>query len=493
MATGQTILIVEPQTAIRETKMRILERNGYQTVGVASVSAAFARSVGRAVSLVLLDLPEDRVAWTALDAIRSRDPRVPVIVMQRQARLEDAVESLKRGAADYLPKSLDPAQLLRSVREALQSRAAVDAPSAVGLIERSAAMRDLMRQVRRVAPSGSNILLCGESGVGKEVVARYIHGISPRGSRDFVAINCASLSDDMLENELFGHERGAFTSANERKPGVFELADGGTLFLDEVGEMGLRSQAKVLRAIERREFRRVGGTKKVKVDVRIVAATNTDLREAVATHRFREDLYYRLDVVNLCIPPLRERREVIPDMIEQFLTEFGKKASGRLRRVSPEALGRLVEYEWPGNVRELRNVIESLVLTAPGTRIEAGDLPPTIREVAARREVRLRVGLSMAEIEREVFQAYVETYGSKKEAAKVLEIALRTFHAKAKRYGLQKSRAAGTVRDAAAASHGMPREAEVQIRHDANPSGATESADIASSGGQPRSKSRART
>jgi DNA-binding NtrC family response regulator len=313
-------------------------------------------------------------------------------------------------------------------------------------------MRELMDRVRRVAPSSSNVLLSGESGVGKEVVARYVHEISPRAMHDFVAINCASLSEDIFENELFGHERGAFTSANERKVGVFELADRGTLFLDEVGEMGLRCQAKVLRAIERQEFRRVGGTKKIKVDVRIVAATNGNLKEAVAMHQFREDLYYRLNVVNLHIPPLRDRREVIPDMIEQFLMEFCRRTSRRLRGVSPEARSRLLEYEWPGNVRELRNVIESLVLTAPGTRIEADDLPPTIRDVVARREVRLRVGLSMPEIEREVFRAYVETYGSKKDAAKALGIALRTFHAKAKRYGLQRTRTRGRARDAAGAS-----------------------------------------
>jgi DNA-binding NtrC family response regulator len=452
MAAAQTILIVEPVAEVRGLKERILERAGYEVVGVGSLRAALGFLVGRGVALVLLDLPADESGWAALDTVRSRAPTIAVIVMQRHPCFEDAVESMKRGATDYLPKSLDPAQLLRSVSEALRTKRSADSASAVGLIERSAAMRELMDRVRRVAPSSSNVLLSGESGVGKEVVARYVHEISPRAMHDFVAINCASLSEDIFENELFGHERGAFTSANERKVGVFELADRGTLFLDEVGEMGLRCQAKVLRAIERQEFRRVGGTKKIKVDVRIVAATNGNLKEAVAMHQFREDLYYRLNVVNLHIPPLRDRREVIPDMIEQFLMEFCRRTSRRLRGVSPEARSRLLEYEWPGNVRELRNVIESLVLTAPGTRIEADDLPPTIRDVVARREVRLRVGLSMPEIEREVFRAYVETYGSKKDAAKALGIALRTFHAKAKRYGLQRTRTRGRARDAADAS-----------------------------------------
>jgi DNA-binding NtrC family response regulator len=480
-----TVLIVEPVPEIRAMKERILERDGFEVIGVASATAALAFLVGRSVGLILLDLPEDRAAWTALDAFRSRDPSIPVIVAQQHARLEDAVEAMKRGAADYLPKSLDPVQLLRSVGEALRATSAP--PPGLGLIERSPAMRALMGQVRRVAPSSSNILLCGESGVGKEVVARYVHRISPRATKDFVAINCASLSDDILENELFGHEPGAFTSANARKSGVFELADGGTLFFDEVDEMGLRCQAKVLRAIERQEFRRVGGTRKVKVDVRIIAATNTDLKEAVAARRFREDLFYRLNVVNLPIPPLRERREVIPDMIDQFLSEFCKKTSRQLRGVSPEALARLVEYQWPGNVRELRNVIESLVLTAPGTRIEAGDLPPTIHEPAARREVQLRIGLSMAEIEREILQAYVDAYRSKKEAATALGMALRTFHAKAKRYGLQKGRAADAARNAGGASRRTRRKLEVQNRQPPDSSEVTAGAKPAPSAGRPRS------
>jgi transcriptional regulator with PAS, ATPase and Fis domain len=304
-------------------------------------------------------------------------------------------------------------------------------------------MHGLMDRVRRVAPSNSNVLLWGESGVGKEVVARYIHGISPRRSEEFVAVNCASLSDEILENELFGHERGAFTGANERKLGVFEVADGGTLFLDEVGEMGLRCQAKLLRAIERKEFRRVGGTSKIKVDVRIIAATNTDLQGGVEARAFRKDLYYRLNVINLRIPPLRERAEVIPEMITQFLQEFTRNTSRRVRQVNPETLTKLVEYEWPGNVRELRNVIESLVLTVPGSRIDVADLPPTIRDAPPRQELRLALGVPFSDIERETLRAYIERYGSKKEAARALNIPLRTFHAKARRYGLATSRGRG--------------------------------------------------
>jgi len=297
-------------------------------------------------------------------------------------------------------------------------------------------MRAVMDQVRRVAPSNSNILLCGESGVGKEVVARYIHSLGLRRSEEFLALNCASLSDDLLENELFGHERGAFTGANDRKLGVLEVADGGTLLLDEVGEMGLRCQAKLLRAIECKEFRRLGGTSKVKVDIRIISATNTDLQRGVEARAFREDLYYRLNVVNLRIPPLRERAEVIPELIEHFVREFSKNTSRRMRQVSPGAVAKLVKYEWPGNVRELRNVIESLVLTVPRTRIDIADLPPTIREAPPLHELRIALGVPFSDIEREIFRACIERYGSKKEAARALNIPLRTFHAKARRHGL---------------------------------------------------------
>ena len=462
VTTDQRILIVEPVREIRETKSRILERGGFKVVGLSSPSAALQAVTRPGLALVLLDLPDGPTRWEAMDAIRSRHPEIPVVAMQTHARLEDAVEAMKRGAADYLVKSLDPTELLQSVREAIEGSATADPPASPGLIERSAAMHGLMDQVRRVAPSNSNILLCGESGVGKEVVARYVHGISPRRSREFVAINCASLSDEILENELFGHERGAFTGANERKPGVFEVADGGTLFLDEVGEMGLRCQAKLLRAIERKEFRRVGGTSKVKVDVRVIAATNTDLQRGVEARAFREDLYYRLNVINLRIPPLRERTEVIPEMIDHFLREFTTNMSRRGQQVSPEALSKLREYEWPGNVRELRNVIESLVLTVPGSRIDVADLPPTIREAPPRRDMRIALGVPFSDIEREIFRAYIERYGNKKEAARALDIPLRTFHAKARRYGLASSRGRGNASLASSDRKGGGR---VHIQH----------------------------
>jgi DNA-binding NtrC family response regulator len=430
------ILLVEPVRALRDTKARMLERAGFEVVALGSTGVALAHLDRHRADLVLLDLPEGESQWAPLDAVLSRRPTVPVVVMQSSPGIERAVEGMRRGAADYLPKSLDPAALVRSVRRVLVAHTPVCAAVPHELLERSPAMRGLMEQVRRIAPSTASVLLSGESGVGKEVVARVLHALSPRATKDFVAINCASLSDDLLENELFGHEPGAFTSATQQKLGVFDLAHGGTLFLDEVSEMGRLCQAKLLRAIETKEFRRVGGTAKVQVDVRIVAATNADLAGAVAAGRFRRDLYYRLNVISLHIPPLRERRAVIPDMVRSFLREFNGLAPCPLRGVTPEAMTRLVAYDWPGNVRELRNLIESLVVSTPGPWIERKHLPATIREVSPQRELTVPIGLSMTDIEREVLRVYLEAYGSKKAAAEALQVALRTFHAKAKRYEL---------------------------------------------------------
>jgi DNA-binding NtrC family response regulator len=310
-----------------------------------------------------------------------------------------------------------------------------------GAVVHSTLMREVLDLVARVAPSDASVLLTGESGVGKEVVARAIHQLSPRAAQEFVAINCASLLGETLENELFGHEKGAFTSADTQKLGVFEVADGGTLFLDEINEMGATCQAKILRALERREFRRLGGTRKLRVDVRIVAANNADLSEAVRLRRFREDLYYRLNVIHIHIPPLRERREAIPLMAQQFLQEFSDKYRTRSRRFADTVLDRFSQYAWPGNVRELRNVVESLVLTARGEQIGLRDLPATIRASAQTNEIRLPIGITLQDAEKEIVRRYLEIYPTRKEVAKVLDIGLRTLQAKIKAYGLPLRRA----------------------------------------------------
>jgi DNA-binding NtrC family response regulator len=308
------------------------------------------------------------------------------------------------------------------------------------IVYRSPAMRSVMATVKLIAQSDASVLLLGESGSGKEVIARAIHQLSARSPGTFVPINCASLSGDILENELFGHERGAFTSADEQTRGLLELAGGGTLFLDEINEMGLHVQAKLLRVLERREFRRVGGTRKIRVDLRIIAATNVDLDTEVRLRRFREDLYYRLKVITLAMPPLRERRDDIPELARYFLQRL-RGNGARPRGFSDRALAHLRGYAWPGNVRELKNVVESLLVMARGDIIDVHDLPPNIRASAAPTELLIKVGMTMAEIERAILDRYLEAYPTKKAAAQALGIGLRTLHAKVKQHQLHRGRA----------------------------------------------------
>jgi transcriptional regulator with PAS, ATPase and Fis domain len=279
----------------------------------------------------------------------------------------------------------------------------------------------------------------GESGTGKELVARALHALGPRASGPFVAVNCATLSEQILESELFGHEKGAFTSADRTKQGVMEIADHGTLFLDEVNEMGLACQAKLLRALERREFRRVGGTQKISVDLNVVAACNVDLEGWVAGGKFREDLYYRLQVVTIAVPPLRDRREAIPIFAERFLADVARQAGLPAKRLSPEALAQLARYNWPGNVRELRNLMESLSLMVPRPVLDLEDLPASIRG-ATSTEIRLQVGMRMEDVEREVIRRNLESFATIKDTARALGIGLRTLHEKIQRYGLRRTR-----------------------------------------------------
>lgn len=298
-------------------------------------------------------------------------------------------------------------------------------------------MRSVMATVKLIAQSDASVLLLGESGSGKEVIARAIHQLGGRSEGAFVPINCASLSGEILENELFGHERGAFTSADEQKRGLLEFADGGTLFLDEINEMSLHVQAKLLRVLERREFRRVGGTKKIRVDLHIIAATNVDLEAEVHLRRFREDLYYRLKVVALVMPPLRERGEDIPELARYFLRRLHENG-GRPVDFSERALARLRTYAWPGNVRELKNVVESVVVMTRRDIVDVQDLPANIRASAAPSELLIKVGMTMAEIERAILDRYLEAYPTKKAAARALGIGLRTLHAKVKQHQLHR-------------------------------------------------------
>jgi DNA-binding NtrC family response regulator len=369
------------------------------------------------------------------------------------------VDAMKRGADDYLTKPVDLFELRKRastiVEKRLLSRKVVELESRLGekfgkLIGKSRAMEALFRQMEMVAPTRSNVLIVGESGTGKELVANALHENSPRKDARFLPINCAAIPAEILESELFGHERGSFTGATGRKIGKFELADKGTLFLDEIGELPLDMQVKLLRVLETREFMRVGGTETIHVDIRLVAATNSDLEAAVLKGTFRSDLYYRLKVVTLRIPPLKERREDIPLLVNHFFATFVKENGREGMRIAPEAMRALVAAPWEGNVREVRNLVESLVVLTPGSEIRVDDLPPEIRTVAADgpsaagrgvppAELAMKLGstagLTMDEIERRAIEdALDRTGGNRTQAADMLGIGLRTLQRKLKEY-----------------------------------------------------------
>jgi len=325
------------------------------------------------------------------------------------------------------------------------------------LIGGSGAIAKVYAAIARLSRHKTNVLLLGESGTGKELIARALHATGPRQDQVFVPLNCATLGREILENELFGHERGAFTGANETKKGLFEVADGGTLFLDEIGELDLSTQAKLLRVLERHQFRRVGGTTKIKVDLSLVAATNRDLEEAIAAKRFREDLYYRLKVVTIVVPPLRERREDIPALVEAFIRDFNKRNEVQIKGMSARALGQLMEHDWPGNVRELKNAVESAAVMAVGDTIEVTDLegvatrgrlpapsraPTTLGASVFGKSnsgdtLTIPVNMPLAEVERLLIAEQLRRCSTKMEAARVLGIGLRTLYSKIEQLDLQ--------------------------------------------------------
>ena len=312
-----------------------------------------------------------------LAASGQRCPDAPVVVLGATGTVQEAVDAMQLGAADYVPPPHEPDAAVRrlAVLLARARRDRDDAPQGLpGIVGTSPAMMRLYDAIEKISRYKSNVLLLGESGTGKEIIARALHDRGPRRRHLFVPVNCATLGREILENELFGHERGAFTGADERKRGLFELADGGTFFLDEIAEMDVSTQAKLLRVLERSEFRRVGGTAKVKVDLSVVAATNRNLEEAIAAGRFREDLYYRLKIVTLVVPPLRARRGDIPALVDAFVADFNRRMGGRIVGVEPAALRGLGELDWPGNVRELRNAVEGACVLASSDVVTLADL-----------------------------------------------------------------------------------------------------------------------
>ncbi len=442
------ILIVEDHQESRVNLATALKRAHFDVLEAASLKAALSLSSEEQIAAIVAELKlPDGDGLNLLARLKKNGRECPIIFVTAFATMTSAIQAMKMGAADFLTKPVTAKELTEAVSAALRrwdeqhGRETSDpfAPTVqtqnvvVGI---SPAMRELFSMVERVAPYGGNVFISGESGSGKEVIAREIHRLSPRKDHPFVPVNCASVSDELLENELFGHERGAFTGANEKKIGVFETANGGTLFLDEINEMGLRSQAKLLRALERKEFRRLGGTKKVRTDLRLISATNVNLEDEIRNRRFREDLYYRIKVVTLMVPPLRERAEDIPYLMKTFLSELEKTSGKSNLRITPDALGRLQRYSWPGNVRELKNVVESMVLMAEANTLDVDNLPQNIRGRVNSKEIRFSMGVAMEDVEKEFIRRYLEYFPTKKEAAQALKIGLRTLHHKVKKFGL---------------------------------------------------------
>ena len=445
----RAVLLVEDHAESRSSLAWVLEKNGYAVHQASNGRAAVAAARREKLHAVILDLKLPDMEGTAvLDAVLELQPGLPAIVATGFGTIDTAVEAMKRGATDFLTKPIDTDALLvtleREIERASASGVVATPPSRataemdrLGIVGRSRAMLELFDTVKRLARHQSTILILGESGTGKELIARAIHALGPRRDGPFVAVNCATLSEPLLESELFGYERGAFTSADRPKEGVMETADGGTLFLDEVNEMGLGCQAKLLRAIERREFRRVGGTRKITVDIHLLAASNADLEALVETRRFRADLYFRLKVVTLTVPPLRERQDAIPVLAQRFLEDVAKESGLTPKRLTPDALAQIARYPWPGNIRELRNCIESLTLTNPRATIDVADLPANVRDASGAGEIRLPLGTRIDDAEREIIRRTVEAYPTLRDAARVLGIGLRTLHTKLARYKLR--------------------------------------------------------
>ena len=380
---SRRILIVDDEQGVRAALGQLLEYEGYEVKAVSNGTDGIAEYEKWRPQLVFLDVKMAGMdGLEALRRIRQLDPSATVVMISGHATIQTAVEATQLGAYDILEKPLDTDRILVLLRNALQHlslqeenaqlRASIE--SRYEMVGRSFAIRTLVGQIEKVAVTPARVLITGENGTGKELVARAIHRLSPRVQKPFVEVNCAAIPSELIESELFGHMKGSFTGAIQDRTGKFEQADKGTLFLDEIGDMSPSAQAKVLRVLQDGEVTRIGGAKRVQVDVRVLAATNKDLQEEIAAGRFREDLFYRLNVVPLHVPPLRERREDIPLLAQYFVDQLARRDGAPARALDPAAIEALTQMEWPGNVRELRNTIERLLILSTGNRITAGDV-----------------------------------------------------------------------------------------------------------------------
>ncbi len=452
--TGQgKVFVFDDDADSLQSVVAALRRDGFEVLPFADPRIGLARLAGEGGDAVVTDLRMPGL--TGMEVLRhvtKSNPGVPVVVLTAYGTVEGAVDAVRAGASDFLMKPVEIPRLRAAVFKAVKERGmrreierlreeTGRAQGVEGIVGSSRAMEEVLRKIRLAAPTRMNVLITGESGTGKELVARAIHALSPRTGKPFLPLNCAAIPETLLESELFGHEKGAFTGATAARPGKLESAEGGTLFLDEVGDVSLSIQSKLLRAIEQKEVLRVGSSQVLKVDVRILAATNRDLKTLVEEKAFREDLFYRLNVFSILVPPLRERREDIPKLSAHFLELLARENSTSPKRLAPAALKALLAYRWPGNVRQLRNALETATVVCAGDVIEFEDLPPEVTQTAVSpsspEPIPLPASRTLDEIERDAIRdALAKTGGNKTQASKLLGIALRTLHRKVKEYGI---------------------------------------------------------
>jgi two-component system response regulator HydG len=453
LSSPGSILVVDDDRAHRTMLRTLLGGWGYVVQEADDGARAIEQVHEKSYDLILMDVRMVEVSGLkALSEIKSFNPAIPIIIMTAYSSVETAVEALKKGAYDYLSKPLDFDELelaigramdhtrLKEENRALKERLGIGFNTG-DIIGRSRVMVELLETVALVAPTEATVLITGESGTGKELIASAIHLNSPRREKPLIQLNCAAITETLLESELFGHEKGAFTGADRRKEGRFRLANHGSIFLDEISEMSVAMQAKLLRVLQEKEIQRVGGEEVLRVDVRVIAATNRDLKAEIKGGRFREDLYYRLNVVTLAVPALRERREDIPLLAQHFLDSFAEKNRKHIKGFTPQAMDRLVRYDWPGNVRELMNAIERGVILCRGDYVSEMDFPLSVSDVPVpeREAVReeLLADLPLEEVEKVTILKTLESAGgNKSETARRLGITRRTLHKKLKKYGV---------------------------------------------------------
>jgi len=443
------LLVIDDEKNIREGIAESLKMDGYDVVCAMDGDEGWEYFCGGDIDLVVTDLKMPGLSGDELmRRILAQAPGFPVIILTGHGSVESAVTAMQDGAWDFLTKPVDLDHLSLKVKRALENRELIFQHRRMveelkhqrqfrSIIGNSRNMREVFDTMGRAAPTKASILITGESGVGKELVADAIHELSPRKDSPLIKVHCAALSASLLESELFGHEKGAFTGAVSKRRGRFELASGGTLFLDEIGEIDQNIQIKLLRVLQEKKFERVGGEQTVETDVRIVTATNKDLKAEIEKGNFREDLYFRLNVVNIHVPPLRERKDDIPLLAAAFIKEFASENGKNIEGIHEKARSRLYAYEWPGNIRELRNCIESAVVMCRSNIVTIDDLPPALRDAADEGWIHIRLGASMSDCEKIIIRDTLShCKGNKSKTAETLEISRKTLLRKLEEYGL---------------------------------------------------------